>query len=149
MRILPSVVFALANCNSDSNVGAFQFLSRRTPKTPLTTRLYNTPSLDNWKMMPEGKIRGVISGHPVIPDGDTITTSPLLDPEAVSGDELVQTNTGSQYKLLRPQGTQVIQKVRGTRTIQGTQKIGHKPAVTIYPGQNMGPAAVAVVRPSP
>ena len=122
MKLLSVGLATLAAANN-GRVDAFQPPER----TVIPTRLSSTPrKLDNWKVMPEGKIRGIISGHPVIPDGDTITTSSLVDPEKVTGDKLVVTNSGSEYMLLQPQGTQVIDKVRGTRQNKGTQKIGYK-----------------------
>jgi hypothetical protein len=151
MRILPVVVVAFLS--AQNHVDAFQnsplpILQKRssTTRTRTTTRLYDwKPQLSNWKVLPEGKIRGVISGHPVIPDGDTVTTSPILDPESATTDKLVNTNSGSQYVLKNPQGTQVVQKLRGTRQIKGTQKIGNKAVTPKTPSSLTGASAVAVV----
>lgn len=154
MRILPVVVVAFLSAASrnENHVDAFHhsplpiLQKRSTTTTTRTTRLYNwKPKLENWKVLPEGKIRGVISGHPVIPDGDTVTTSPILDLEQATTDKLVNTNSGSQYVLGNPQGTQVIQKLRGTRQIKGTRTIGHKAVTTTTPRSITGASAVAVV----
>jgi len=57
------------------------------------------PEISNWKVLPTGAIVGIVNNHPIIDDGDIITTSPLLEPNNCQEDMIVSTKTGSQYKL--------------------------------------------------
>lgn len=60
------------------------------------------PVLDNWSVTVRGEINGVVSNHPdkSISDGDTITTSKILeDRNALKEGSIVSTSTGSKYTL--------------------------------------------------
>ena len=57
------------------------------------------PEISNWKVLPTGAIVGIVNNHPIIDDGDIITTSPLLEPDNSQANMIVTTKTGSQYKL--------------------------------------------------
>ncbi len=62
------------------------------------------PIVDDWRILSDGKLTGKVRGHPVIPDGDTITTSPLSNPDFANRQGVVVTTlSGSKYKLLQPQ----------------------------------------------
>lgn len=52
--------------------------------------------------MGNGRVTGSVSSHPSIPDGNTITTSPINDPNLASPNRLVSTTSGSKYKLGQP-----------------------------------------------
>ena len=69
-----------------------------------SSRLWSSviPVLDQWQVMPNGSIIGTVKNHPSIQDGDVITTSPIADPQAAKPQIVVQTATGSQYRLLTP-----------------------------------------------
>ena len=122
-RVLLSLL-AINGCSVD----AFQ-----APRGPLSwnTRLGAIPGLDQWKIIPGGKLSGKISGHPVIPDGDTITTAPLQNLDGIKSQDIVETSTGSKFTLLDPAVGTVTQPVRGTQVIRksldafarGTRKI--------------------------
>jgi len=60
------------------------------------------PVLDRWQVMPNGSIIGTVKNHPSIQDGDVITTSPIIDVEAAKSQNIVETASGSQYRLLTP-----------------------------------------------
>ncbi len=78
---------------------AFQnVVSRPDIKTPLRA----LPVLDRWKVMPNGSIIGTVRNHPSIADGDVITTSPIADPDSAKPQGIVETASGSKYKLLTP-----------------------------------------------
>ncbi|KAL3905275.1 MAG: hypothetical protein SGILL_009742 [Bacillariaceae sp.] len=62
------------------------------------------PTLDKWKIQPSGSVIGTVRNHPVIDDGDVITTSPIKNPDGASRMSIVATASGSRYKLLEPRG---------------------------------------------
>lgn len=101
----------LACCALRSAVEAWTSTSFRGPavqsrtSTPLrsTTPLsMNTPILDDWKVLRNGRVQGVVRNHPTIPDGDTITTSPITQPESAARRRTVTTVSGSRYQLGDP-----------------------------------------------
>jgi len=59
------------------------------------------PIISNWKYdSKKGTIIGRVKNHPTIPDGDRITTSSLVtNPSSINANVLVQTKSGSKYKL--------------------------------------------------
>ena len=59
------------------------------------------PIISNWRYeSSKGVISGVVSNHPTISDGDRITTSPVKDdPSRINENLIIQTKTGSKYKL--------------------------------------------------
>jgi len=79
------------------------FVSKTTTTLPSSTisSLYATvPTIDDYTVLDNGRIVGTIFNHPTLPNGDTITTSPLQGrarPQAT-----VTTTSGSQYKLGSP-----------------------------------------------
>jgi len=62
------------------------------------------PTLDKWKIIPNGSVIGTVRNHASIADGDVITTSQIQNPELASRQSIVTTMTGSKYKLLEPRG---------------------------------------------
>lgn len=65
-----------------------------------------TPEISDWRILSNGAVYGIVKYHPSIEDEDTITTSPLANPDASSENSLVMTKTGSKYKLLNQQNKQ-------------------------------------------
>lgn len=59
-----------------------------------------TPEISDWQILPDGSINGVSKYHPMIEDGDDITTSPLADVKAAGTNRVVRTKSGSLYKLV-------------------------------------------------
>ena len=58
------------------------------------------PLLQQWKRLEGGSIAGFVEQHPTIPDGELVTTSPLVElDESHDGLVLVTTESGSQYRL--------------------------------------------------
>eukprot|EP00956_Cyclotella_meneghiniana_P016299 scaffold25646_cov64-Cyclotella_meneghiniana.AAC.4 len=57
------------------------------------------PIISDWRYQTDGSISGIVTNHPSIPDGDRITTSPIKDKNAIDENKLVQTKSGSKYKL--------------------------------------------------
>ena len=63
------------------------------------------PRIDQWKISVEdGTLTGIVSGHPILEDGDEITTSPLCGPDFAEGYEgaIVTTLSGTKFKLETP-----------------------------------------------
>lgn len=63
------------------------------------------PTIDQWKVSPkDGTLTGIVTGHPVLEDGDEITTSPLTNPyfAEVGEGTIVTTVSGTKYKLETP-----------------------------------------------
>lgn len=67
----------------------------------LSTSLKVT-TLDQWQLLDNGSVVGSVRGHPVLNDGDIITTSPLASPASAKTSGLVTTLTGSTYQLGNP-----------------------------------------------
>jgi hypothetical protein len=93
---------------------ALPFIFSDTNNTPrfASALIFNkrVPVVDQWRVLSDGKLTGVVKGHPVIPDGDKITTSPLANPDfATQAGVTVTTLSGSQYKLQDPQASYVAQ----------------------------------------
>jgi hypothetical protein len=58
------------------------------------------PVISNWRYQSSsGTISGTVTNHPTIPDGDSITTSPVRDGNGINENTIVQTKSGSKYKL--------------------------------------------------
>lgn len=59
------------------------------------------PIINSWRYdSNKGVISGIVSNHPTISDGEKITTSPIKsDPSAINENLVVQTKSGSKYKL--------------------------------------------------
>jgi hypothetical protein len=57
------------------------------------------PVISDWRYQNDGSISGTVTNHPTIRDGDRITTSPIKDKNAVNENSVVQTKSGSKYKL--------------------------------------------------
>ena len=95
------------------------FPAQRAPTTVSKTRRYSIPVLDEWKVLPNGRLEGKVSNHPNIADGAIISTSPVsinLDNVAAAatngngdanayGVVLIETQSGSQYLLRNPSTT--------------------------------------------
>jgi len=60
------------------------------------------PIIDEWKVLTNSRVVGIVKNHPSIPDGDVITTSPILRPEAAARRKIVSTISGSKYMLGAP-----------------------------------------------
>lgn len=59
------------------------------------------PIISDWRYQSDGSISGTVTNHPSIPDGDRITTSPIKDMNAINENSVVQTKSGSKYKLAK------------------------------------------------
>ncbi|KAL7489571.1 hypothetical protein ACHAW6_015223 [Cyclotella cf. meneghiniana] len=57
------------------------------------------PIISDWRYLSDGSISGTVTNHPTISDGDRITTSPIRDSSVVNENAVVQTKSGSKYKL--------------------------------------------------
>lgn len=62
--------------------------------------------IDTWKLMPDGRIKGVIS-----PDGDNVLTSPLKNLNGLRETATIQTVSGSRYLLGTPDTTPTDNKL--------------------------------------
>lgn len=58
------------------------------------------PIINKWRYdSSKGTISGIVTNHPTIPNGDRITTSPVMNPGGIDQNIIVQTKSGSKYKL--------------------------------------------------
>ena len=95
--------------------------------------LANVPLINEWEVKPNGSIVGIVQNHPTIPNGDTITTSPLAgDLNALRDNQMVVTKSGSKYRL----GRSIAPPPSKAAVVNGAKQAS-KPAVA-------KPAAVAV-----
>ncbi|KAI2509995.1 protein tyrosine kinase [Fragilaria crotonensis] len=69
---------------------------------PASSTLRMQPIIDDWKILKSGELVGRVSNHPVLADGDIIKTSPLENPEEAMSKKIVETTSGSKYKLGNP-----------------------------------------------
>ena len=75
---------------------------RRRRNLALSMAKGKAPEIDNWKILTNGRIVGQIKGHPTIPDMESVTTSPLLNPRLARKNKAVATISGSKYYLGNP-----------------------------------------------
>lgn len=95
-----TAVEAWSSSTSSSFVSSQRSLmSVRKTTTALTMQ---TPLINNWKVLKNGRVVGTVKNHPSIPDGDIITTSPLAAPDLADRRKLVETKSGSKYQLGEP-----------------------------------------------
>jgi Protein kinase domain len=80
------------------------------------------PTLDKWKVMPNGSVIGTVKSHPSIADGDVITTSPINNPNSANRMVIVTTASGSKYKLLEPRGGGVVNAALASQQRQQQSK---------------------------
>lgn len=75
---------------------------RKSHVRPLTiiTSMARTPEISQWEALKDGSIRGVVKFHPVIEDGDYITTSEIDQRSVLGPNKIVSTASGSKYKLV-------------------------------------------------
>ncbi len=87
--------------------------SRSRSSTQLS--MARTPLLEEWKVLKNGQVTGIVKGHPDpdLADGDTITTSPLANPDKAVAKATVTTLSGSKYRLGEPIGSKQQQKRNG------------------------------------
>ena len=76
--------------------GVSSVVSHKSPATFLQAQV---PIVEQWEILRNGALRGMVKNHPTIPNGDVITTSPLADPSASRNNGVVVTKSGSQYRL--------------------------------------------------
>ena len=57
------------------------------------------PIISDWRYQNDGSISGTVTNHPTIRDGDRITTSPIKNKNGINENTVVQTKSGSKYKL--------------------------------------------------
>lgn len=83
------------------------------------------PKIDQWKVLRNGSLRGLVVNHPTIEDGDVITTSSLATGFDLVAGGIVATKSGSKYKLAAP--------APGQKEIaqDGNSKISQKGKVTV------------------
>lgn len=83
--------------------------TRRIPWSMVDFRRSVVPVLDEWKVLPNGRLEGKVFNHPEIEDGAVISTSPVMmnprqDTSSSPGNGivLVETKSGTQYILRNP-----------------------------------------------
>eukprot|EP00548_Thalassiothrix_antarctica_P008298 CAMPEP_0194129504 /NCGR_PEP_ID=MMETSP0152-20130528/707_1 /TAXON_ID=1049557 /ORGANISM="Thalassiothrix antarctica, Strain L6-D1" /LENGTH=395 /DNA_ID=CAMNT_0038823709 /DNA_START=209 /DNA_END=1396 /DNA_ORIENTATION=- len=64
------------------------------------------PIVSDWKVLKTGELVGSVKNHPVIENGDVIRTSPLQNAEGATERSIVQTVSGSKYRLGSPSAAQ-------------------------------------------
>jgi serine/threonine protein kinase len=85
-----------------------QFQAKSPSRRSLSSsalRMAKFPILDDWKVQPNGRVLGIVKDHPSIPDGTTVTTSPISDPDKATQNRVVTTISGSKYSLGNAQTT--------------------------------------------
>lgn len=105
LLLLPPCLLGLIQCaNAWSFQGgdALQTRRRISPQYSSTAISMRLPILDQWKVLTNSRVVGTVKNHPSIPDGDIITTSPILRPDLAGRRKVVATISGSKYLLGEP-----------------------------------------------
>lgn len=87
------------NCEIDEKAQNPQYISAASMSS-VVLRMARVPEIDEWTILRNGCVRGTVQKHPVIEDGDIITTSTLSDTNVCDENIVVSTTSGSKYKLL-------------------------------------------------
>jgi len=101
------------------------------------------PRVNEWKVSPEdGTLTGIVKGHPILEDGDEITTSPLTNPDFAEDGEgaIVTTMSGTKYKLEKPKDSDISSRKKYSPLMglfryvektdsQSSKKIGTEPII--------------------
>jgi serine/threonine protein kinase len=80
------------------------------------------PVLDDWKVLTNGRVVGTVKFHPSIPDGEVITTSPVMKPELAGPRKIVTTFSGSKYMLGAPKMLAAERELNGKVSLQELQR---------------------------
>lgn len=113
-----SVIIAIFHLISGSNAFISSFTGQKVAPaltSPATLRMAQIPTVNDWKLLRGGELIGTIENHPVLEDGDVIQTSPLENIDGVRERSVVQTGSGSKYRL----GTPSIAQQRANLKING------------------------------
>lgn len=77
-----------------------------TPKSTRASPLRAVPTLEEWKVLEDGRLEGTVKDHPDYEDGSVISISPPAN-QAVDN-AVVETTTGNKYRLQNQQQQQNI-----------------------------------------
>lgn len=77
-------------------------LSKAQSSSSAASLTMKIPRIDDWKVLTNGRVMGSVRGHPTIPNGNFITTSPLDRPEIAREKIVVNTISGGKYLLGTP-----------------------------------------------
>ena len=80
----------ITDSNDRTHTSSRLYASTAPPKSGLAV-------IDSWKLLPDGRIKGVMSGS-----GDNVLTSPLKNKNGLKEKNTVRTVSGSRYKLGTP-----------------------------------------------
>jgi len=87
--------------------------------------------IENWELTQDGCVLGQTQGHPEMIDGEIISTSPLVNPQAAVTASFVSTRSGSQYLLGTPRAAGMPEHGMVNGAVQG-----------MSPQQNYAPSPV-------
>ncbi|KAG7358595.1 hypothetical protein IV203_015184 [Nitzschia inconspicua] len=74
-----------------------------TPRSKVLSSLKAVPTLEEWKVLEDGRLEGTVKGHPEYEDGSVISTSP---PSSKAIDNsVVETINGHKYMLQNQQSS--------------------------------------------
>lgn len=103
LMLLPLIWISAENAWSFQGRELLQSRRRLSMSRSATTALFmRLPILDQWKVLTNGRVVGEVKNHPSIPDGDIITTSPIVRPDLAARRKVVATISGSKYLLGEP-----------------------------------------------
>jgi serine/threonine protein kinase len=103
------------------------------------------PVLEEWKILKNGGVSGIVKSHPSadIDDGDTVTTSPLANPEKASARAVVVTVNGSKYRLGTPFDLQMANGKTAPPTDKNKEQIAHATKKFKLNGKTIGKYALS------
>lgn len=78
--------------------------------------------IDSWKLLPDGRIKGVLAGS-----GDSVLTSPLKNKNGLKEKSTVRTASGSRYKLGAPALIESNLPANRLGVVRGTQPLQTNP----------------------
>jgi hypothetical protein len=81
------------------------------------------PEINSWSITELGEIRGTVSKHPTLRNGDDIVTSPLAYPRLAMAQAIVETKSGSLYRLRVPDRVTAVPAKTAPQNRSPSQKI--------------------------
>lgn len=92
--------FAPISSNAPTRIRSSSSNDRRSSDIHCPPLSAGPPIISNWRYeSSKDTISGIVKNHPTITDGDRITTSPVKNPSSINENLVIQTKSGSKYKL--------------------------------------------------
>jgi len=118
MRLSSIAIIVILYAATGSHAFVSSFAGQKVASavaTSSTMRMAQIPTVNDWKILRGGELMGTVEKHPVLDDGDVIKTSSLENIDGVGEKSIVQTGSGSKYRLGTPSVAQQKANARANR----------------------------------